>query len=320
LPLHRAEPTIKSISWIGGIDPVNIKTFDLNLLRALHALLENRSVSAAARQLNLTQPATSAALARLRHALGDVLLVREGNRMSLSPRAERLLPRARLLMTEIELALRDDHFDPTTSERAFRIAATDDAIEIIVTPLIERLRIAAPGILIDIVGVAEDVAGDLAASKIDVAIAAGWWLRHARNREPLLTDRYVGISGNKKRFDLAAYASAQHVLVAPHGRKLGVVDGALRKISMTRKVAITVPDFASAARLVATGPMIATMPSRIAVHYSKHYPLNVFELPLQLPELDIAVAAHPRAMSDPAIIWLMDEIQGAARRAPHTKV
>jgi LysR family transcriptional regulator, nod-box dependent transcriptional activator len=118
---------------MGGIGLVNIRNFDLNLLRALHALLENCNVSAAARQLNLSQPATSAALSRLRHALGDVLLVRDGNRMSLSSRAERLLPRVRLVMTEIELALRDDPFDPTTSERAFRIAATDDAIEIIVT-------------------------------------------------------------------------------------------------------------------------------------------------------------------------------------------
>src|SRR5215510_2528863 len=299
---------------MGGIDPVNIRTFDLNLLRALHALLENRSVSAAARQLNLTQPATSAALSRLRHALGDRLLVREGNRMSLSPRAERLLPRVRQLMSQIELALRDDRFDPATSERTFQIAATDDAIEILVTPLIERLHNAAPGILIDIVGVAEDVAGDLAAGKIDVAIAAGWWLRHARNREPLLKDRYVGISGNEKRLDLAAYASAQHVLVAPHGRKPGVVDGALRKIGMTRKVAITVPDFASAARLVATGSIIATMPSMIAVHYSKHCRLNNFELLLQLTELDIAMAFHPRAMADPAIIWLMDEI--SKQRSP----
>jgi hypothetical protein len=60
--------------------------------------------------------------------------------------------------------------------------------------------------------------------------------------------------------------------------------------------------------------MIATMPSRIAVHYSKHYRLNVFEVPLQLPELDIAMAFHPRAISDPAIIWLMDEFRGAAGR------
>jgi len=104
---------------MSGIDQVNIRTFDLNLLRALHALLENSNVSAAARQLNLSQPATSAALSRLRHALGDVLLVRDGNCMSLSPRAERL--RVRLLMTEIELALRDDRFDPTT----FRACLSD---------------------------------------------------------------------------------------------------------------------------------------------------------------------------------------------------
>jgi DNA-binding transcriptional LysR family regulator len=67
----------------------------------------------------------------------------------------------------------------------------------IVTPLIERLRIAAPSVLIDIVSVAQDIASDLGAGKVDVAIAAGWWLRHCRNREPLLRDQYVGISGNK---------------------------------------------------------------------------------------------------------------------------
>jgi DNA-binding transcriptional LysR family regulator len=66
---------------------------------------------------------------------------------------------------------------------------------------------------------------------------------------------------------------------------------------------------------VAAGSLIATVPSRIAVHYSNHYRLNVFELPLQLPQLDIVLASHPRAMSDPAIIWLMDKIRGDAGRA-----
>jgi LysR family transcriptional regulator, nod-box dependent transcriptional activator len=132
---------IKSISRIFYINSMNIRTFDLNLLRALLALLETQSVSAAARQLNLTQPATSAALARLRHALADVLLIREGNRMSLSARAERLLPHVRLILAQIEDALSDCVFDPQTSERTFRIAATDDAIEIVVAPLIERLRL-----------------------------------------------------------------------------------------------------------------------------------------------------------------------------------
>ena len=102
-------------------------------------------------------------------------------------------------------------------------------------------------------------------------------------------------------------AMRRRYLIKLIGGAAGVVDSALRKIGMTRKVAVTVPDFASAARLA--------MPSRIAVHYSKHYQLNVFELPLQLPELDIAVAFHRRALSDPAIIWLMNEIRGDVRRA-----
>ena len=229
--------------------------------------------------------------------------------MSLSPRAERLLPRIRFLMAEIELTLVDDSFDPATTERTYRIAATDDAIEIVVAPLIERLRTVAPGSLIDVVGVSEDVARDLGAGKVDVAIAAEWWLRQVRHREMLLTDRYVGISSEKKRFDRIAYAKAEHVLVAPHGRKPGVVDGALRRMGMSRKVAVTVPDFASAARLVAAGRMIATMPSRIAGHYARHYSLKLFDVPVQLPELHIAVATHARAMCDPAVVWLIDEIK-----------
>jgi DNA-binding transcriptional LysR family regulator len=285
---------------MGGIDLVNIKTFDLNLLRALHALLENCNVSAAARQLNLSQPATSAAVSRLRHALGDVLLVRDGNRMSLSPRAERLLPRVRHLMGEIELALRDDRFDPTTSERAFRIGATDDAIEIIVTPLIERLRIAAPGILMDIIrrcrgcrrrfGRQQDrcrhrrrlVATTRPQSR---AASEGSIRRHFRQQETLRSCglcRRPACSGGTAR---AQPGRRQRAAQDRHDTKSGdhragfCVGGSSRR------------------------------------HYSKHYRLNVFELPLQLPELDIAVASHPRAMSDRAIIWLMDEIRDDARRA-----
>lgn len=304
---------IKSISCIFSIDSMNIKTFDLNLLRALLALLETQSVSTAARRLNLTQPATSAALARLRHALADVLLIRQGNRMSLTARAERLLPHVRLVMAQIEDALSDYVFDPLTSDRTFRIAATDDAIEIIVAPLIDRLRTAAPASLIDIVSVSEDVARDLSSGAVDVAIAADWWLRHVRHRQTILTDRYVGMSGTRSRFDLASYTRAEHVIVAPHGRKPGVVDGVLRKMGLTRRVAVTVPDFASAARLVASGRLIVAMPARIAAHYTEHYSLKLFELPIELPKLHIAIAMHARSTSDSAVGWLIDQIKAELR-------
>jgi len=295
---------------------MNIKTFDLNLLKALHALLETGSVSGAAQLLNLTQPATSAALSRLRHALGDEFLIREGNRMSLSPRAERLLPRVRWLLAEIEEALSDDRFEPGLSEWAFRIAATDDAIEILVAPLIEHIRVAAPGVMLEIVSLSEEIGRELAAGKIDVAIAADWWLRQVRNRERLFSDQYVGLSKDQRQFTLKEYASANHILVAPHGNKPGVVDGALRREGLARRVTLTLPDFASAARIVSMGGVIATMPSRIAKHYVEHYPLLLFEPPLPLPELVISLATHARSMSDPAIAWLVARIRAQAEQSP----
>jgi DNA-binding transcriptional LysR family regulator len=291
------------------IHVMNIRTFDLNLLRALQALLETASVSTAARRLYLTQPATSAALRRLRHALGDPLLIREGNRMSLSPRAERLLPRVRLLMADLEQILVDDQFDPESSARGFRIAATDDAIEIIVGPAIERLRNAAPRAQFDILSVSEDVERDLAQGKIDIAIGADWWLRRVRHRVALFADRYIGISSTRRRFSLSAYTEAEHVLVAPHGRKPGVVDTELRKQRLIRRVTLTVPDFASAARLVASGSLIATIPRRIAAHYAEHYSLHLFNPPLPLPTLQVSLAASPRALADPAVSWLIAQIK-----------
>ena len=291
---------------------MNIQTFNLNLLRALLALLESRSVSSASRQLNLTQPATSAALARLRQAFGDALLVREGNSMVLSPRAVRMLPRLRILMEEIEQTLSDETFDPRTTSRTFRIAATDDAIEIILTPLIVTLRDAAPNALIDILAVSEAVAHDLAAGKIDVAVTADWWLRQIKAREPLFTDRYVGLAARRKKYSLAEYVKAEHVLVAPHGRKTGVVDAALKKLGYARRVSVTVPDFASAARLVASSGMLATMPSRIAAHHARHYSLHVFEPPVALGELSIGIGSSIRGRSDPAIVWLAEQIRAHA--------
>jgi DNA-binding transcriptional LysR family regulator len=264
--------------------------------------------------LNLTQPVTSAALSRLRHATGDALLIREGNRMSLSPLAERLRPRVRQLMANIEETLTDDQFDPRTSERVFRIAATDDAIEIVVAPLVESIRTAAPKLMLEIISPSEEIGHDLAAGKIDVAIAAEWWLRRVRRREPLFTDRYIGISKARRRFTIEEYAGADHVLVAPHGHKPGVVDGALRRQGFARRIVLTVPDFASAARLVSTSCVIATMPSRIAEHYARHYALRLFEPPLPLPQLVISLATHARAMSDPAIAWLVALIRAQAEQ------
>jgi DNA-binding transcriptional LysR family regulator len=297
---------------MGYIQAMNTMAFDLNLLKVLDAVLATCSVSAASRLVGLSQPATSAALARLRVGLGDPLLVRQGNRMVLSPRAERLVPRVRLVMREIEQVLAEESFDPATTKRAFRIAATDDVIEAILSTLFISIRSSAPGALIDAVAVSGRVEHDLATGKVDLAIAADWWLRRVRQRETILRDTYVGLRRKPGPLNLAAFLKQDHVLVAPHGRKPGVVDAALKRLGRERCVAITVPDFASAARLVAASEMIVTMPSLIAAHYAGAYRLHHFPPPLKLPSLDIAMASDPRSMADAGVAWLAEQIRNHA--------
>jgi DNA-binding transcriptional LysR family regulator len=265
-------------------------------------------------EIRLSQPATSAALARLRVGLGDPLLVRHGNRMVLSPRAERLVPRVRLVMREIEQVLAEETFDPATAKRAFRIAATDDVIEAILSTFFISVRSSAPGALIDVVAVSDRIEHDLATGKVDLAIAADWWLRRVRQRETILRDTYVGLRRRPGQLNVAAFLKQDHVLVAPHGRKPGVVDAALTRLGRERCVVITVPDFASAARLVAASEMIVTMPSLIAAHYAGAYRLHHFQPPVKLPSLDIAMASDPRSMADAGIAWLAEQIRNHAER------
>src|SRR5262245_2978935 len=132
---------VKSIDWIMDICMVNIRTFDLNLLRALRVLLDEPQVSSAARRLNLSQPATSAALARLRTALGDPLLERAGNQMVRTALGEELRPKLRRLLADIEQTLSAPAaFNPASSERTFRIAANDYSVAGILSSLLERMQ------------------------------------------------------------------------------------------------------------------------------------------------------------------------------------
>jgi DNA-binding transcriptional LysR family regulator len=171
---------------------MNLRTFDLNLLRVLDTLLDEPQVSAAARRLNLSQPATSAALSRLRQAFDDPLLVRVGNRMALTARAETLRPKVRRVIAEIEQTLRGPaHFDPATSERTFRIAANDYAVTAVLSPLLQQLQHAAPRVAVEVLPFEDDFDRRLAEDKYDLAIRDRWSMRSWRNLETLFHEDYV---------------------------------------------------------------------------------------------------------------------------------
>src|SRR5262245_25580900 len=163
------ERSLKSILGMPIIHGMDIRSFDLNLLRALDALLQTAGVSRAAERINLSQPAMSAALARLRASLKDPLLVRSGAAMRLTPAAESLRPRVRRIVEDIEAALTGHAFDPRTSERSFRLAASDVAAWSSLRSVISSLAACAPHVAIEIFPLTDNIADRLANGEAELA-------------------------------------------------------------------------------------------------------------------------------------------------------
>src|SRR5882724_2034066 len=136
----------KCIVGIRVMREVHLRNVDLNLLHALHALLEERHVTRAAKRCFLSQPAMSRALDRLRETLGDPLLVRTGRAYERTPRGDSLLRELQSLLPRLESMVRGQDFDPQRSQERFRLAVTDHASITLMPPLIRRIRSAAPDI------------------------------------------------------------------------------------------------------------------------------------------------------------------------------
>jgi DNA-binding transcriptional LysR family regulator len=299
----------------------NMRTFDLNLLRVLDAVLAEGQVSAAARRLNLSQPATSAALARLREALGDPLLLRSGNRMRMTPMAEALRPQVRRVLADIEQALRvPAGFDPAVSERSFRILANDYAATVVLAPLAGRLARSAPRVGLEILPFEDRFAERLATDEYDLAVRDGWAMRGWRRRESLFREDYVGLVriGHPRLSrtpSLEEYLREGHVLVSPAGVVPGTVDQALAGLRRRRRVAITVPHFLAAPGIVAQTDFVVTLARRIAEPLAGAFELRRFPLPLRLPGFDLAMAWHARAETDDGVTWLKEQVRRTVPRA-----
>jgi DNA-binding transcriptional LysR family regulator len=171
---------------------MRFKGLDLNLLVAFDALLETRSVSRAAERLNLSQPATSAALARLRDYFGDEILVSHGKRMHPTTHAEALLPKVREFLSGVDALIASSiEFDPATSQRTFRVIASDYMAAAVLAPLIRRLAWQAPQVRIEIV--APDTRSDslLDGGHVDVVISPAEFIESDHPTELLFEEVHV---------------------------------------------------------------------------------------------------------------------------------
>lgn len=287
-----------------------MSSFDLNLVHPLLALLEECSVTRAASRLNLSQPATSAALARLRRHYDDELLVRTGRTMQLTPFARDLLPAVTHVVAQLTPVIdRKDSFDPSRTERRFVIEATDYMTAIFAGPLLRTFAREAPRASVDF---APHSGQDKNApySQRDLIVGPAGIGIQGRSHE-LFTDDFVLIADAANTVLSAPDATVQQLSKVPHAMAYlndpdqDHMQDLLRSAGIEHVVGARLFGLAALPLLVSNTEMVALVPRMLAAKASRTLNLSVFDLP---EGMEITMTErmywHPRDDGDPANTWL----------------
>ncbi|WP_051086542.1 LysR family transcriptional regulator [Methylobacterium sp. WSM2598] len=292
---------------------MRFKGLDLNLLVALDALMKERNLTRAASSLNLSQPAMSAAVARLRAYFRDELFIMRGRKLVLTPRAEELSAPVREALLHIQLAIVSrDTFEPSQSERCFRIALSDFMTVVFFRRVMERLTTEAPDISFELHELADDPDELLRRGEADFLICPELFLSDAHPRASLFTDTLVcvGCRANDKlsrQLTFDSYVSMRHV-VAKFGRKRkpSLEEWFLLEHGIKRHIDIVVQSFTMIPHMILGTDRIGTIPLSLARYFENILPLRIVDLPLPFPEFCESVQWPALHNSDPASIWMRD--------------
>jgi DNA-binding transcriptional LysR family regulator len=295
-----------------SITVVNVRDLDLNLLRVFDAVLRARSVTDAAAQLALTQPAASNALARLRGAFGDPLFLRTPQGMEPTPFARELAEPVRQALALLESALaHGPGFDPASSSRSFRFYMSDLGQIEFLPPLLERVRRMAPQVRLEAPALEpEHIAAALAAGSLDLAVGFLPALGPPLRRQALFKDPYLCLMRadhpvttlTRKKF-----LEASHVLVSYRGGHR-VVEEALERAGLGPRIVLRVPHFTVVPMVLERTDLILTLPARVARVFESRGNLKALPPPLPIAAADVAVHWHERFDADAGNRWLREQL------------
>ncbi len=290
---------------------MDIRNVDLNLLVALDALLAERSVSRAATRLHLSQPATSAVLARLRELFGDALLLRTARGMLPTARALELSGPVKQVLAEINrLVQPQTAFDAAHADLTFTLSASDYVEYALLPALVDYIESKAPGVRLEVKPIDFTVMDkQLESGEVDVSVTSYHNASQGLHARALYTERLVCVV-RRNHPDIAdsitldQFCNLDHVLASPSGGGTFVrlIDAALKSAGRTRRVRLKLPHFLMVPEVVARSDMVAVLPERLARAYARK--LSIIEAPLKLPGFDIAAIWHERTHNDPAQQWL----------------
>lgn len=286
----------------------------LPLLEAFDAIMRRGSVGAAAEAMNVTQSAVSKQLAQLRSWFGDELFVRTRDGMLPTPRALALMARVQPILREAELLTAEVPLQPDHFEGPFVLCATDEVLARLLPDLVPRLADEAP--LLELVTLplpADYAVRQLESGRVDLVVAVNTAAPEQLLQRKLSEDHFVCVMHRDhrlaaSRLTLKRYAGAAHVMVAPLGSKLGLVDHALAAQGLSRRVHVSLSSFHLLGEAVLSDRYIATVPSRVAAELCRRGPFVVREVPLRLRSTQYHALWHPRFGAEPRLRWMIEAV------------
>ncbi len=285
---------------------------DLNLLVTLDVLLAEGSVARAAQRLHLSASAMSRALARVREATGDPLLVRAGRGLVPTPRALELRERVGRIVADAESALRPaEVLDLRQLVRTFTLRTSEGFVENFGPGLLARVTAEAPGVRLRFVPKANKDSALLREGTVDLETGVVEKTTGPEVRvQALFRDRYVGVVRlghplTRGKITPARYAAGRHISVSRRSLDLGPIDEALAPLGLERKIVVaSVGGFSTALALARASDLIASVPERHTGNL--RVGMHSFSLPVTTPEFTVSLLWHPRLDADPAHRWLRE--------------
>ena len=315
------------------MNSTNFRTLDLNLLRVFDEVMAERSLTRAARNLSLTQPAVSNALRRLRQALGDELVQRSGQGMAPTPRAVAIWPAVREALRHLQDSLVPNEFVPASATVAFVLAMADATAASLIPGLNDILEREAPGVVLRVVPlITRDPRPMLDQETCDLAIGhfpsvvpdmtaraqSGQTLPFLFQR--LYDGEYVCVMRKDhllaaSALTLDSYCAARHMLVSLSGRPYGCIDESLAALGRERRVVLTVNQFFTAGRVVANSNLLTVLPRHFVEVTGLAGQLALRPLPFEVSPVHVDALWHRRSQQRSAHAWLRQAVVRSAEKA-----
>lgn len=287
---------------------------ELRLLQVFDEIIKGRTVSRAAENLGIGQPAVSVALSKLREHFGDPLFVRIGNTMEPTPLAKELeTPVLQALQALERVHTHRTVFDPATSSRRFAICMSDISQLILLPKLLKYLRSYSPDIQIEVLPQFEDTARLLESGEADLAFGFMPQLEAGFYEQSLFRQRYVCMaSADHPRvhgsISLAQFEAERHAVVTFTSLAPLMLEREIARQGISHQVALRVPSYLSIPIVVERTDLIVTVPEMLVELFTGRGRFNAYPVPFELPEFSIKQHWHERYHHDPGNVWLRQTI------------